>query len=96
MTQLESINFTQHTHTSWLSKTVQGMPQGSILGPPLFHLYINNLPSNIHGVILVLFAEETSILVARKNEDGVQQKWRCCPLKMRMLFNKNDDVVQLK
>jgi hypothetical protein len=74
MTQLGSRNFTQHKYTSWLSKTVYGVPQGSILGPCLFHLYINNLPLGIQGVKLVLFAEETNIIFSDKNEDAVQQK----------------------
>jgi hypothetical protein len=71
---MERKNFTQHKYTSRLSKPVHGVPQGSILGPPLYHLYINNLPLNIRGVKLVLFAEQTNILVADKNEDAVQRK----------------------
>jgi len=74
MAQLKSRNFTHHKYTSWLSKTVHGVPRGSILGAPLFHLYINNLLLNIQEVKLVLFAEETNILVPDKNEDAVQQK----------------------
>jgi len=39
----------------------------------LFLLYINDIPLNIHGVKLVLFADGTIILVD-KNEDALQQK----------------------
>jgi hypothetical protein len=42
----------------------------------------------------VLFAEQTNILVADKNEDAVQRKWGCCSTKVTMLFGKNEDADQ--
>jgi hypothetical protein len=48
--------------------------QGSVLEPVLFSLYTNNLPLNMLGAKLFLFADDTNLLV---NE------------KMRMLFNIN-------
>ena len=47
-------------NSSW-SNVETGAPQGSIQGPLLFLIYINDLPDNL-SITLKLFADDTSQL----------------------------------
>ena len=56
-------------HTSAPKIIVNGIPQGSILGPLLFLLYINDLPDNLEKSVPFLYADDTQISSFSDNFD---------------------------
>ena len=73
-----------------------GVPQGSILGPILFSLYMNDLPLNITGSKIVLFADDTNILVSDENINNLQYKLNNVMSELQTWFTLNSLVVNVE
>jgi hypothetical protein len=69
---------------SGLKEIKNGVPQGSILGPVLFQLYINNLTTNILEAETVLVADDTNILIQAEDGKVLEQKINST---MEVLYN---------
>jgi hypothetical protein len=52
---------------------VAGVPQGSVLSPTLYNLYINDTPQTI-GVHLALFADDTCLYATDRKEGYIVRK----------------------
>jgi hypothetical protein len=74
-----------------------GVPQGSILGPLLFPLYINDLPSVLNtDNKLLLYADDTSILVSGTNIDEIQGRSKLVLNSLNYWFTCNGLSLNLK
>ena len=70
-------------------KITCGVPQGSILGPLLFLLYVNGMPDVVKDSSIYLYADDTVLLNYGKNMINVKNG-------MQRDLGKNCILVQVK
>jgi hypothetical protein len=57
-----------------IKKAEHGVPQGSVLGPFFFLLYINDIIEKVQGAMMLSFADDTNLLINGKDEFDLQHK----------------------
>ena len=56
-------------HKSNPTKVLSGVPQGTVLGPALFIIYMNNITEFVQYTIIKLFADDSKLIASIKNHD---------------------------
>lgn len=57
---------------SSVKQVTNGVPQGSVLGPILFSLFINDYPSSLYEAQAVLYADDTALIITHPSLTEIQ------------------------
>ena len=75
---------------------VHGVPQGSILGPLLFVIYINDLPNISNLAKFVLYADDANVLITGKDTEEILTKFDAIATSIVEWVNTNGLALNLK
>ena len=62
------------SESSSKAEVKHGVPQGSVLGPLLFLIYINDLPKSLRYGLPFIFADDTALIYVERNPKALQKR----------------------
>jgi len=81
---------------SSFQQIVCGVPQGSVLGPLLFLLYVNDISDVCKDLCYVLFADDTNLFMSGKNLDVLYRSMNLSLDKVVLWLNSNKLSLNVK
>ena len=97
LTNRKQYTFWDNSCSSRLMNITKGVPQGSVLGPFFFALYVKDIINCTgNSVKIIIFADDTNIFICSRSLDELYEKANKILLKLRRYIDANYLHINLK